>query len=77
MIIDSDGTQCVSATFVFGGNANTREYNIHITQFESSSSVELAGPAGCLQYRTGVTGIVNSFNWQGVGTAAGPASECI
>jgi len=74
MIIDSDGTECVSATFVFGGNANTREYNIHITQFESSNSVELAGPAGCLQYRTGITGIVNSFNWQGVGTAAGPAS---
>lgn len=66
MIVDTDGTECVSAVFGFGGNGNSRRYNIHVLQFARSN--DMGGPAGCLQFFTGETGTVSSFNWQGTGT---------
>jgi len=63
VIVDTDGTECVNAVFGFGGNGNTRRYTIHVLQFAQSN--DMGGPPGCLQFFTGETGIVRSFNWQG------------
>jgi len=66
MIVDTDGTKCVTATFSFGQSA-TRAYSIHVLQFASSN--KMGGPSGCLQYFTGATGIVKTFNWQTVASS--------
>jgi len=64
MVLDTDGTNCVSAVFTFGvGGAVQRSYRIHVIQFDQNH--DMGGPAGCLQYYTGDMGTVNSFNWQG------------
>merc|ERR1711902_458259 len=63
MIVDSNGMDCITATFNFGGGTTSRSYSIHVIQFEMSN--KMGGPTGCLQYFTGATGTVSSFNWQG------------
>merc|ERR1712223_226591 len=61
MIVDSNGVDCISANFVFGGETATREYHILVTQYDKSNA--MGGPPGCLQYYTGSTGTIASFNW--------------
>jgi len=61
MIVDSNGKDCISANFVFGGDATTREYNIHVTQYDKMNT--MGGPTGCLQYFTGTSGTISTFNW--------------
>jgi len=73
MIVDNDGSECITATFAFSGSANSRNYQIHVLQYDRSDSDNLAGPPGCLQWMMGDDGTVTTFNWQGVGTAAGGA----
>lgn len=74
MIVDTDGVECISATFAFSGATETRNYQIHVLQYDRSNSLDLAGAPGCLQYMTGMDGIVSTFNWNGVGDVNGPAS---
>jgi len=62
MIVDSNGVDCVTANFNFGGGTTSREYSIHVMQFEAGNV--MGGPPGCLQFFTGSTGTVSSFNWQ-------------
>ena len=62
MIVDTDGEQCVIASFGFGGDAITREYEIRVLQYKKQN--ELGGPAGCLQFFLATTGLVNTFNWR-------------
>jgi len=61
MIVDSNGMDCITATFNFGGGTTSRSYSIHVIQFEMSN--KMGGPPGCLQYFTGTTGTISSFNW--------------
>lgn len=75
MIVDTDGTSCVKASFSFGGDAGQRSgrmgrsYNIHVRQF-ARSNMDGGGPTGCLQWFTENTGTVQTFNWQGVGAVS-------
>jgi len=69
MVLDTDGTQCVQLVFTYGGDTATRDYNIHVTQFDERN--EMGGPKGCLQYFTGNTGTFSSFNFQTDATATG------
>jgi len=62
MIVDTDGTGCVTALFSFGMGATMRNYEIHVTQFDRLN--DMGGPARCLQYYTGLTGLARTFNWQ-------------
>jgi len=62
MIVDTDGTDCVTALFTFGTGTVMRGYTIHVLQFESTN--EMGGPPGCLQFFTGAMGTVSTFNWQ-------------
>merc|ERR1719230_1215450 len=73
MIVDSDGTSCVTALFTFGGGTVNRRYTIHVIQYESTN--EMGGPPGCLQFFTGATGLVQTFNWQTATTSVHLASQ--
>merc|ERR1719225_2555777 len=73
MIVDSDGSSCVTALFTFGGGTVNRRYTIHVTQYESTN--EMGGPPGCLQFFTGATGLVQTFNWQTTTTSVHLASQ--
>merc|ERR1719410_1569797 len=44
--------------------AQSRAYTIKVTQFESTN--EMGGPTGCLQFFTGDTGTVSTFNYNGL-----------
>jgi len=62
MIVDTDGTECVTALFSYGLDAVSRAYTIHVTQYDRTN--EMGGPKGCLQFYTGLEGTVSTFNWQ-------------
>jgi hypothetical protein len=73
LIVDSDGSTCVTAAFSYGlSSTQSRAYTIKVTQFESTN--EMGGPTGCLQFFTGDTGTVSSFNYAAVGTSMCPPS---
>jgi len=73
MIVDTDGTACVTAAFSFGSDTTTRNYKIHAIQYDSLN--EMGGPAGCLQFFTGATGTVNTFNWATATTSTHLANQ--
>jgi len=62
MIVDVDGVSCVTVTFNYGAAAVQRSYNIHVLQYERGND-HIAGQEGCLQFFTGTTGTVRTFNW--------------
>ena len=62
VIVDTNGEECVIASFGFGGDAITREYEIRVLQYNKQN--ELGGPAGCLQFFLATTGLVSTFNWR-------------
>jgi len=62
MIVDSDGSTCSMASFVFGGDTYTRSYDIKVTQYDCRNS-DSGGPPGCLQYHTATSGTIGSFNF--------------
>lgn len=69
MIVDSDGNGCSVVNVGIGSGTSTRSYDIMVTQYRCGD--ESGGPPGCLQYFTGETGSVRSFNFpnQAAGTA--------
>ncbi|XP_059098558.1 uncharacterized protein LOC131892742 [Tigriopus californicus] len=60
MIVDVSPGNCNDALFSLRG-AGTRNWDIKVTQYACGD--EQAGPDGCLQYFTGLTGTVASFNF--------------
>jgi len=62
MFADTDGTGCVTASFVFGGGSDSRQYDIRVLQYDCTNS-DVGGPPGCLQYFTANQGTVASFNY--------------
>jgi len=62
IFIDSDGASCAMNTFSFDtSGTGSKSMDIMITQYDCKSNV--AGAPGCLQYFTGSTGTVSSFNF--------------
>ena len=68
MIFDSDGSSCHSINFFIGGTAFQRNWDIKISQYQCNDYEYLGGPPDCLQYHTGATGNIKSFNF---GTTTG------
>ncbi|XP_059084969.1 uncharacterized protein LOC131881983 [Tigriopus californicus] len=60
MIVDASGS-CNQAIFNFDGTASTRQFDIKVTQYACGD--ENGGPDGCLQYFSGNTGQLASFNF--------------
>jgi len=73
MIVDTDGESCVTALFSWGLATQSRSYTIHVIQYESTN--EMGGPPGCLQFFTGATGLVQTFNWQTATTSTHLANQ--
>eukprot|EP00095_Tigriopus_kingsejongensis_P007868 maker-scaffold127_size327531-snap-gene-0.7 protein:Tk07868 transcript:maker-scaffold127_size327531-snap-gene-0.7-mRNA-1 annotation:"PREDICTED: uncharacterized protein LOC101744434" len=61
MIVDaSDG--CHKASFSLGSSSSvTRSWDVKVTQFTCNQ--DLGGPSDCLQYFTGISGTISSFNF--------------
>jgi len=69
MFVDTDGEECASANFAFGGLTTiNRQFNIRVTQYDCMD-YENGGPSGCLQYFTAAAGLVSSYNYP-IGAAA-------
>ena len=63
MILDNDGTTCHKVSFTIGSTSTTRQWNIWVTQYTNVDTESTrAGPSGCLQFFTGSTGFIRSFN---------------
>jgi len=62
MIVDVDGVSCVTVAFNYGAATVQRSYTIHVLQYERGND-HIAGQEGCLQFFTGTTGTVRTFNW--------------
>ena len=65
MILDTDGAGCQDANFNIGSSVGaTRKWEIHVTQHTCEEmDTTMGGPQGCLQYFTGLTGQIYSFNF--------------
>ena len=74
MIVDASD-DCVTANFNFGSmsGGTARSWNIKVTQYNCGLD-EIAGPDGCLQYFTGATGTISSFNFP-IGSAVSTTSK--
>jgi len=72
MILDSNGVDCHIASFMIATATTTptRSWDIWVTQFREVDIINTirAGPPGCLQYFTGSTGYVSSFNFPSIAT---------
>lgn len=73
MIVDTDGAACVTAAFSFGLDTTTRNYRIHAIQYDRLN--EMGGPAGCLQFFTGMEGTVTTFGWATTTTSTHLANQ--
>ena len=67
MILDVDTRKgCQTAAFTIGGatggNNFMRSWDIKVTQYGCGNQ-DVSGPPGCLQYFTGETGDIMSFNF--------------
>merc|ERR1712156_336242 len=61
VVVDTDGEKCVTASFVFGEEIISRQYEIRVLQYDRNN--ELGGPPGCLQFFLDDRATVSSFNW--------------
>ena len=68
MVLDTDGVNCVTASFVFGLDEVERVYDIRVLQYETTNV--MGGPPGCLQFLIGEAtadtvsgGTVSSFGF--------------
>jgi len=62
MIVDTDGSSCLTVNFGIGGTTGTsRNWDIMTTQYRCGE--EAGGPPGCLQWHMEGTGSVRSFNF--------------
>lgn len=74
IFIDSDGSSCHNVNINVGGTTSTsRQWDIFVTQYTCGQE-DLGGPPGCLQYFTGDTGLVKSFNYDPSNTATAAAA---
>jgi hypothetical protein len=68
MIMDTDGLTCAQANFDIGSAASAVSWDIMVTQYACGD--ENGGPVGCLQYFTGATGAIRSYNFASEASAA-------
>jgi len=61
MIVDTDGSSCVTVDFGIGGGTATRQWDIMTTQYRCGE--EAGGPQGCLQWHMAAAGSFRSFNF--------------
>lgn len=68
MYIYNDGAETAATiTITLGSGTTGRKWKIKVTEIECDST--FCAPAGCLQYYTGSTGTITSFNYDSSATA--------
>ena len=67
MFLDATSNGCQTVVFMLGGNSDSRKWDIKVSQHECGS--ESGGPPGCLQYYTGTSGKIASFNYPTTSTS--------
>jgi len=66
MIVDTDGSSCLTVNFGIGGTTNDpRQWDIMTTQYRCGD--ENGGPPGCLQWHMAEAGSFRSFNFPNLG----------
>jgi len=74
MIVDAS-EECHTVAFHLGSAASTsRTWDIKVTQYYCGEE-SVAGPQGCLQYFTGDTGTVSSFNFPTTASTVATSSK--
>jgi len=63
MFVEIGGDAMATLRFEFEEIAGMRQFEIKVTQYECGDVGTLAPPGGCLQYHTGTTGQLTTFNW--------------
>merc|ERR1712156_1401115 len=71
--LDGTAAGTTDASRALGQCTGNRRYTIHVIQYESTN--EMGGPPGCLQFFTGMTGLVQTFNWQALRTSVHLANQ--
>lgn len=61
MIVDTNGSGCVTTNFGIGGGTTQRSWDIKVTQYKCGD--ENGGPTGCLQWHMSPAGKLRSFNF--------------
>jgi len=75
MIVDTDGSTCVTVNFAIGGGSDTRNWDIMTTQYRCGE--EAGGPPGCLQWNMAAQGDVRSFNFPRQARGAAVADDVV
>ncbi|XP_059095571.1 uncharacterized protein LOC131890277 [Tigriopus californicus] len=70
LIVDASDNCNVAAFNLGGSGSSTRSWDIKVTQYTCASG--LGGPPGCLQYLTGASGTISSFNFPIANAVIGP-----
>jgi len=68
MIVDTNGSGCVTTNFGIGGGTTQRSWDIKVTQYKCGD--ENGGPTGCLQWHMSPAGKLRSFNFPEQNAAA-------
>jgi len=63
MFIEIGEDTMATLRFEFADIAAMRQFEIKVTQYECGDVGTLVPPGGCLQYHTGTTGQLTTFNW--------------
>lgn len=70
MVLDSNGVDCQMVNMQIGGaTTTTRSWDIKVTQYNCGDE-DMGGPMGCLQYWTGTSGYISSYNFPPTATAS-------
>jgi len=75
MILDTDGSSCVTVDFGIGGGTATRQWDIMTTQYRCGE--EAGGPPGCLQWHMTNAGSFRSFNFPRQERAAAVSDDVV
>merc|ERR1712018_123737 len=63
MFVEIGEDRMATLRFEFADIPGMRQFEIKVTQYECADVGTLAPPGGCLQYHTGTTGQLTTFNW--------------
>lgn len=75
MIVDTDGSSCVTVDFGIGGGTATRQWDIMTTQYRCGE--EAGGPQGCLQWHMATQGSFRSFNFPNQARGAAVSDDVV
>ena len=71
-----DTVDCIDITFAFDTADTSTSRSVSIKAIQYICGDDNGGPPGCLQYHTGITGTVSSFNFPTNAATVLDSGEC-